>query len=463
MTTAPESEIALAYIGGGSLNWARVLMADLVHDGSIAAEVRLYDLDTAAARRNANIGNRLSEAHGVAVRYVVAESLAEALKGTDFVVISILPGTFDDMANDVELPAREGIRQSVGDTVGPGGFVRAMRAIPAMAEIAEAIRIHCPSAFVCNLTNPMSVLTGTLYAAFPGIRAWGECHEVTKLRHLVAWLANQREDTVRFQHSDVEINVLGINHFTFADRAFVGGRDWLPDYIDFAKKHRAAGWRRTPLDPANEHDRYFEDMNRVKFDLAARYGIAAAAGDRHLAEFLPGNWYLGNVEEWKFGLTPVDFRRRDREAKQAAAKVAEASNEMPALRPASEEALVAQIRALTRGETLLINANLPNTGQLDGFPLGTIVETNVVFSGTGIRPVYAGRLPVAVEALVKPHAERQTNLVRAVLASDRATLENLFLTDPLVIPLGPDRGVRLFRSMVAATSHCLPEGLRIAS
>lgn len=463
MTTASGSEIALAYIGGGSLNWARVLMADLVHDGSIAAEVRLYDLDTAAARRNASIGNQLSEAHGVAVRYVVAESLAEALRGADFVVISILPGTFDDMANDVDLPAREGIRQSVGDTVGPGGFVRAMRAIPAMAEIAEAIRIHCPNAFVCNLTNPMSVLTGTLYAVFPGIRAWGECHEVTKLRHLVAWLANQQEETARFGHSDVEINVLGINHFTFADRAFVGGRDWLPDYIDFAKKHRADGWRPTPLDPANEHDRYFEDMNRVKFDLAARYGIAAAAGDRHLAEFVPGNWYLNNVEEWKFGLTPVDFRRRDREAKQAAAKAAEASNEMPELMPASEEALVAQIRALTRGETLLINANLPNTGQLDGFPLGTIVETNVVFSGTGIRPVYAGRLPVAVEALVKPHAERQTNLVRAVLASDRATLENLFLTDPLVAPLGPDRGARLYRSMVAATSHCLPEGLRIAS
>lgn len=463
MTTAPQSEIALAYIGGGSLNWARVLMADLVHDGSIAAEVRLYDLDAAAARRNANIGNRLSEAHGVPVRYVVADSLADALKGTDFVVISILPGTFDDMANDIELPAREGIRQSVGDTVGPGGFVRAMRAIPAMAEIAEAIRIHCPSAFVCNLTNPMSVLTGTLHAVFPGIRAWGECHEVTKLRHLIAWLANQREETARFDHKDVEINVLGINHFTFADHAFVGGRDWMPDYIEFAKEHRAEGWRPTPLDPANEHDRYFEDMNRVKFDLAARFGIAAAAGDRHLAEFLPGNWYLNSVEEWKFGLTPVDFRRRDRKAKQAAARAAEASNELPPLQPPSEEALVAQIRALTRGETLVVNANVPNAGQLDGFPLGTIVETNVVFSGTGLRPVYAGRLPAAVEALVKPHAERQNAVVRAVLAGDQATLEGLFLTDPLMASLGPDRGVRLFRSMVAATSHCLPEALRIAA
>jgi alpha-galactosidase len=331
-----------------------------------------------------------------------------------------------------------------------------------MAEIAEAIRLYSPNAYVCNLTNPMSVLTGTLYAVFPGIRAWGECHEVTKLRHLVAGLASRTEG-IEYSHADVEINVLGINHFTFADRAFVGGRDWLPDYIAFARQHRAEGWRAEPLDPANEHDRYFEDMNRVKFDLASRFGIAAAAGDRHLAEFVPGNWYLDKVDEWKFGLTPVDFRRRDRVAKQARARAAEASNEMPALREASEEAIVSQIRALTRGETLLINANLPNTGQLDGFPLGTIVETNVVFSGTGIRPVYAGRLPAAVEALVKPHAERQNALVKAVLAGDLDTLESLFLTDPLVSAIGPDRGSKLFRAMVSATSHVLPEKLRLVA
>lgn len=462
MRTAPLSEITLAYIGGGSLNWARVLMADLIHDGTIAAEVRLYDLDTAAARSNANIGNRLSEAHGVPVRYTVADSLQSALTGTDFVVISILPGTFDDMANDVDLPAAAGIPQSVGDTVGPGGFVRAMRAIPAMAEIGAAIGEFCPEAYVCNLTNPMSVLTGTLYAAFPGIQAWGECHEVTKLRHLVAWLANQGEESPRYAHDDVQINVLGINHFTFADSAFVGGRDWLPDYVRFARQH-AAGWRPTALDPDDEHDCYFEDMNRVKFDLTSRLGIAAAAGDRHLAEFVPPNWYLNNAGDWKFGLTPVEFRRRDRAAKQAAARAAEAGNELPSLPDASEEALVAQIRALTRGETLVINANLPNRGQLEGFAPGTIVETNVVFSGTGIRPVYAGRLPAAAEALVKPHAERQTALVRAVLAGDVEALETLFLTDPLVASISPERGTRLFRSMVAATSHCLPEALRLVA
>jgi alpha-galactosidase len=455
-----KAEISLAYVGGGSLNWARVLMADLVHDATVTGEIRLFDLDAAAAHRNADLGNRYSEAHGVNLRYSVAPTLADALKGSDFVVISILPGTFDDMANDLDLPAQAGIRQSVGDTVGPGGFVRSMRAIPIMAEIAEAIRIHSPNAYVCNLTNPMSVLTGTLYAVFPGIRAWGECHEVTKLRHLIAWLANHRLGANEFTYADVDINVLGINHFTFADHAFVGGRDWLPDYLAFAKEHAANGWRARALDPADEEQRYFEDHNRVKFDLTARLGIAAAAGDRHLAEFLPSSWYLADSDAWKFGLTPVEYRRRSRTATQEADKAAAARNVLPELPPASEEALVPQLRALARGETLVINANLPNHGQIGGLPLGAIVETNAVFSGTGIRPVHAGRLPPAAEALVRPHAERQTALVRAVLAGDRNTLENLFLTDPLVAPLGPERGAGLFRDMVSATSHRLPPALR---
>ncbi|MDD2868312.1 alpha-galactosidase [Neomegalonema sp.] len=460
MSGSATSEITLAYIGGGSLNWAQVLMADLVHDGTVSGEIRLYDLDEEAARRNAALGERLSRAHGRNLRYKAVPKLAEALTGADFVVVSILPGSFEDMAQDLGLPEGEGVRQSVGDTVGPGGFLRAMRAIPQMAAIGEAIRAHAPQAYVCNLTNPMSVLTGALHAAYPGIRAWGECHEVTKLRHILAWLANRKAGEIRYDFRDVQANVLGVNHFTFVDRAFVGGEDMLPAYLAFAAEHRAKGWRPAPLDPENEVQRYFEDVNRVKFDLAARFGIAAAAGDRHLAEFLPASWYLGDNEGWGFGLTPVSWRRKDRDARRAAAREAQQTNEAPPLRAASEEALVAQIRALTRGETLVVNANLPNRGQLEGFAPGTIVETNALFSGLGVQAVAAGRLPPAVEALVKPHADRQNAVLAAVLAEDAPTLEGLFLSDPLNAPLGPDRAAGLFRAMAAATAERLPPALR---
>jgi galacturan 1,4-alpha-galacturonidase len=68
----------------------------------------------------------------------------------------------------------------------------------------------------------MAVLTGALYRAHPAIRAWGERHEVVKLRKLAAMLAGPG-----VRHRDVMTNVLGINHFTFADRIAAKGSERL--------------------------------------------------------------------------------------------------------------------------------------------------------------------------------------------------------------------------------------------
>ena len=125
-------KIKLAYIGGGSKSWARVFMNDLALTEEIGGEIALYDIDTEAARRNQRIGRRINEHPDTRSRwdYVVYEDLEEALSGADFVACSILPGTFDQMAVDVHLPERYGIWQSVGDTAGPGGILRAMRTVP---------------------------------------------------------------------------------------------------------------------------------------------------------------------------------------------------------------------------------------------------------------------------------------------------------------------------------------------
>ena len=175
-----QAEVKIAYIGGGSKAWARSLMQDLALDGDLAGEVALYDIDTEAAKRNQVIGAKIQEKREALsdFRYTVAMSLEEALTGADFVLISILPGTFSQMQTDVHAPEKYSILQSVGDTVGPGGVFRALRTVPVYEEFAEAIRAYCPKAWVLNLTNPMSICVKTLYRCFPQIRAFGCCHEV---------------------------------------------------------------------------------------------------------------------------------------------------------------------------------------------------------------------------------------------------------------------------------------------
>ena len=154
-------------------------MTDLALDKDAGGEIRLYDIDIEAASHNMIIGNRLPGNW----RYSVCKTLPEAISGADFIIISILPGTFAEMRCDVHLPERLGVYQSVGDTTGPGGIIRAMRTVPIFVKLAEAIRNYAPDAWVINYTNPLALCLRTLYHIFPGIKALGFCHEVFGTQH----------------------------------------------------------------------------------------------------------------------------------------------------------------------------------------------------------------------------------------------------------------------------------------
>ena len=311
-TNPRAKELNVAYIGGGSRGWAWGFMMDLAMDEDMCGTVRLYDIDRPAAERNQIIGSKIS-AHPDAVSrwcYEVSDSLKDALTGADFVVISILPGTFDEMESDVHLPERVGIWQSVGDTVGAGGFMRAMRTIPMFVTIAEAIRDYAPDAWVINYTNPMSLCVRTLYEVFPAIKAFGCCHEVFGTQKLLCAMLKTEAGIKGVTRQELYTTVTGINHFTWLTRASYKGIDLMPLYAVRGQVFRNGLFEAGDNNWMNSH---FSCAHRVKFDLFRRYGAIAAAGDRHLAEFT-APWYTLNPEvirSWKFSLTPVSWRKED--------------------------------------------------------------------------------------------------------------------------------------------------------
>ena len=280
-------DLQIAYIGGGSRGWAWTFMGDLALEPQLAGTIRLYDIDREAAEHNAVIGNRYSALPGAVGewKYRAVDSLQEALTGADFVVISILPGTFEEMRSDVHEPEKYGIYQSVGDTVGPGGLVRALRSIPQIAEIAAAVRDFAPDAWVINYTNPMTLCVRTLYEIFPQIKAFGCCHEGFGTEKLLCAMIEDSLGVSGVKRNELDVTVTGINHFTWLTRASWNGMDLYPVYRAFAEKYYESGFTDTP--EKDWRTDTFAYRNRVKFDLFLRYGAIAAAGDRHLAEFCP--------------------------------------------------------------------------------------------------------------------------------------------------------------------------------
>ena len=87
----------------------------------------------------------------------------------------------------------------------------------------------------------------------------------------------------------------------------------------------------------------FKCANRVKMDLFKRYGLIAAAGDRHLAEFMPGNEYLNDPEtvaSWKFGLTTVQWRKNDLKERLDRSRRLASGQEEVKLEPTGEEGIL---------------------------------------------------------------------------------------------------------------------------
>ena len=208
------------------------------------------------------------------------------------------------------------------------------------AVVIRLIRDCCPEAWVINYTNPMSLCVKTLYEAFPGVKAFGCCHEVFGTQELLAHAAADMLGVPVPPRQQIHTEVLGINHFTWFRAASWQGVDLFPLYRAFTEKYRETGFQEPGRNWLNSS---FDCAHLVKFDLFRRYGWIAAAGDRHLAEFMPGDEYLADPEtvaRWKFGLTPVSWRKADLVQRLEKSARLVRGGELTELKPSGEEGVL---------------------------------------------------------------------------------------------------------------------------
>ncbi len=448
--------LKIAYIGGGSRGWAWGLMSDLASNEDMSGEVYLYDIDFEAAQANEIIGNKFNDCEGAKSKwkYIASKTPKEALSGADFVVISILPGTFDEMESDVHTPEKYGIYQPVGDTTGPGGIVRAMRTIPMFEEIASYIKEYCPNAWVINYTNPMTLCVKTLYRVFPKIKAFGCCHEVFGTQGLLCIMLEEMLG-IKATKDEVKVNPVSVNHFTWLTSAKYHDIDLFPYYREFCDKHPDGLEMQSHNNWMNS---YFSSAFKVRIELFRRFGYIAAAGDRHLVEFCPGSWYLESperVNEMKFALTPVSWRKQDLQNRLDRSRRLLSGEEAPVINNTGEEG-VHQMRALLGLCDLVTNVNIPNRGQIPNLPLGAVVETNAIFRTNEVTPVMAGEIPCEIYPLVSKICSEQEAVSKAIAERDLDAIFDAFASDPLVTCSLSDAR-KMFDEMVENTKKYLTD------
>ena len=208
----------IVIIGGGSYQWVPKLLIDLANTPSLQdAEIVLEDVNPEPLPLMSRWVERIASLRDIGLSVTSTTDQRPALEGADFVVVSISTGGFTSMRHDLEIPERYGIRQSVGDTVGPGGISRTLRNVPVLVGIARDMQEICPDAWLLNLTNPMTALCRAITRETP-IKTIGLCHELTMTRFTLSLLLDA-------DFRSINLEVTGVNHLPVITAFDIEGRD----------------------------------------------------------------------------------------------------------------------------------------------------------------------------------------------------------------------------------------------
>lgn len=395
----------IAFIGGGSAVWTRNLVRDIgltpeLHGSTVA----LMDIAPERQRPVAALCRRLVVQSGADIAIEETTDRATALRGADFVVVSISVGGVAGWEEDLAVPLKHGIFQTVGDTVGPGGFFRALRHIPVLVSIAQDMERLCPEAWLINVTNPMTAICRAL-ARTTSIRTVGLCHGVQETEEIFAGMLD-------VPRSAVHIWAAGLNHFLFVRTLDVDGRDGLPLLAALPEE----AW----------------DDNIVNLLLWRLYGALPVNRSRHPGEFVP--YFLRGDDEVaaRYQLTRWRTDLHIEYSKNSVATTEESLREEPQPLVKSEEVGAPLMAALSSGPQLITHVNVPNRGAMADLPAETIVEVPAIINRSGIFPLSMADLPPGAAYEVCRVAGQIELTVEAALTGDRALARMVLAADALV-------------------------------
>jgi alpha-galactosidase len=347
------------------------------------------------------------------------------------------------------VPARHGIKQSVGDSVGPGGISRALRNIPVLVGIGRDMAEVAPDAWMLNITNPMTVLTRSVRKE-TGVKAVGLCHEIDTFLWDLCILSGVPKD-------DIKPIISGVNHFPVITQLALGNDDGLQFMRDLiADDNDDTGqiedWRSRTK---------FKARHALKLRLFEMYGALPAAGDRHLAEFLPS--VLTPESDWgaAYGVHLTTIAEREQHQGQYVEhvhKLLGGEEQIPTWQ--SGEMVAPILDSLLTGTRRELPLNVPNTGHAADLPADAIVEGFCTVDRDGIRGRDAVSLPAPLAELVRRHVAVQELTVEAAVSADRALALQAMTLDPLAGRGDLAETAAMLDELLTATAEWLPAEFR---
>ncbi len=433
--------LKIAIIGAGSVVFAKNLIFDIVSFPELAAAtILLMDIDPERLERTVGLVRQIIAQQQLPTRIEATLERSVALKDADYVLTMFQVGGLDAYRIDQAIPARYGIDQAVGDTLGPGGVFRGLRTVPVLLDICRDMEKLCPEALLLNYVNPMAILTWAMNDA-TSIKNIGLCHSVQ----------GTSEDIARYigaPYAEVSYVSAGINHMS-----------WFLEY-------KWRGQDAYPLLKEKYHDPAIYRQDSIKFEFLKHFGYFVTESSYHMSEYVP---YFRKRPDWVEKIKTIDswlkedegnyyshcLNRQEQEFRKISRQMSGA--EPLALRRTHEYGAFI-IHSLETGIPRVINGNVKNTGLITNLPAGCCVEVPVLADKNGLTPGYVGTLPLQLAALNRSNVSVQELAVQAALSGDRDLVHQAVLMDPLTAAqLTMDEIHALVDELLVAEAAYLPQ------
>lgn len=435
----------ITFMGAGSTIFARNVIGDCMCSESLReSEFALYDIDGGRLKESEMIlsaMNRTLGGKGKIKTYLGVENRKEALRGATFVVNAIQVGLYDPCTiTDFEVPKKYGLRQTIADTLGIGGIMRALRTMPVLEDFARDMEEVCPDAWFLNYTNPMAMLTGYMQR-YTGVKTIGLCHSVQVCRESLFKQLKMEE----YLDGGKEL-IAGINHMAWLlECRDKDGNDLYPMIKERAKK------------------RIFEEdcRDRVRLDYIDKFGYYCTESSEHNAEynmFYIKSKYPELIEKYKIPLD--EYPRRCVEQIEGWKKeFTEIQAQGMKKHDRSLEYASRIMEAMVTDVPYKIGGNVINQGHLiSNLPAEACVEVPCLVDGQGIHPTYVGALPVQCAAMNMTNINPQLLTIEAFVTKKKEHIYQAAMLDPhTASELDVDTIIKMCDELIEAHGNWLPK------
>ncbi len=407
----------ITFMGAGSTVFARNVIGDCMCTDSLKDSVfALYDIDGKRLEESRVILEAMRKNKGGVGKietYLGVENRKEALRGASFVINAIQVGGYDPCTiTDFEIPKKYGLQQTIADTLGIGGIMRALRTIPVMEDFAHDMEEVCPDALLLNYTNPMAMLTGYMLR-YTGVKTVGLCHSVQVcVRSLL------REIGMTDKLEGHRSQIAGINHMAWLlDLRDKNGIDLYPEVKKRIDERIAAP----------------DCYNKVRLEYIKNFGYYCTESSEHNAEynmFYIKSKYPELIERYNIPLDEYPRRciNQINAWKEDYKNMCE--NGVKEHNRSSEYASYIMESVVTN-TPYQIGGNVLNTGHIiTNLPEEACVEVPCLVNGNGINPCHVGALPVQCAAMNMTNINVQLLTIEAARTKKKEHIYQAAMLDP---------------------------------